>query len=316
MITLYPNIEPYATHQIKVGQEHILMVEECGNPDGIPIIFLHGGPGSYCKPYHRCFFNPSIYRIVLFDQRGAGRSSPTGSLQDNTTWDLLTDMETIRKQLLIKNWIIFGGSWGATLGLLYAQQYPDQVLGLILRGTFLARERDIHWFYAEGGVNRFFPKQWQAFTRFLPKEEHWDNPLAIYYEYLTSKNTTVAHTAALAWATWGGCVVSCGMYAPLTESSEKLLNETRIECHYVFNHFFLEEYQLLRNIDKVADIPAILIHGQRDLVCPLESSYLLEQNWPAAQLKVVPTGGHLAADSEMLSALVEATDEMAKWLNL
>jgi proline iminopeptidase len=273
------------------------------------------GRGPIVNLFNGVFFNPSVYRIVLFDQRGAGRSIPTGSLQENTTWDLLHDMEIIRKQLDINGWVVFGGSWGATLGLLYAQQYPDNVLGLILRGTFLARERDIHWVSAEGGVHRFFPKQWQAFTRFLPKEEHWNNPLAIYYELLTGKDTAAAHAAALAWAAWSGCVVSYGQFADPSESSEALLNRARIECHYMFNRCFLEENQLLREIEKVADTPAILVHGQRDLVCPLESSYLLEQNWPAAQLKVIAAGGHLAADPEMISALVEATDEMVKWLD-
>ena len=316
MITLYPDIEPYATHQIPVGQEHILAVEECGNPEGIPVVFLHGGPGSHCKPYHRSFFNASRYRIVLFDQRGVGHSTPTGSIQENTTWDLLADMETIRKQLDIKSWVIFGDSWGATLGLLYAQQFPVHVSGLILRSAFLARVRDIHWFYAEDGVNRFFPKQWQAFTQFLPQEGHWDNPLAIYYEYLTSKDINTAFAAALAWVTWGSYVVNYGILPSPIEPSEKLLHKARIECHYMYNHCFLEENQLLQSVDKVADIPAILVHGQRDLVCPPESSYLLEQNWAAARLKIIPTGGHLAKDLEMISALVEATNEMVKWLDL
>ncbi|HEW98094.1 MAG: prolyl aminopeptidase [Candidatus Parabeggiatoa sp. nov. 3] len=316
MISLYPDIEPDATHQIAVGQTHVLTVEECGNPDGIPVIVLHGGPGSHCKPKHRSFFNPSAYRIILFDQRGAGRSTPMGSVNDNTTWDLLADLETIREQFSINKWVIFGGSWGATLGLLYAQQYPENVLGLILRSTFLARKDDIHWGYGNKGVNRFFPKQWQAFTQILPKDGHWEHPLAIYYDHLTSQDSTKAHAAALAWAAWGGCVVSYGQFPEPTESSQTLLNEARIECHYMFNHCFIEENQLLRDIDKVADIPAILVHGQQDLVCPLESAYLLEQNWPAAQLKVIPTGGHLAHDPEMISALLEATDDMVKLLAL
>lgn len=314
MTTLYPNIEPYATYPIAVGDSHILTVEECGNPEGIPVMFLHGGPGSHCKPHHRSFFDPAIYRIILFDQRGCGRSTPKGNLQDNTTWDLLADLETIRKKLNIENWVIFGGSWGATLGLLYAQQYPERVLGLILRGIFLARERDIHWFYGEDGVNRFFPKQWHEFTQLLP-EGRWETPLAIYYNYLTSNDIKEAENAALAWEKWGSCVVTLGKTTqPLEQSAEiaEILNEARIECHYMFHHCFLEENQLLRDVDQVADIPTILVHGQCDLVCPLESSYLLEQQWPAAQLRIVPAAGHLACEPEMIATLVEATNEMAK----
>lgn len=311
MTNLYPNIEPYATYPLAVGEGHVLRVEECGNPEGIPVVFLHGGPGSHCKPYHRAFFDPTIYRIVLFDQRGSGLSTPTGNLQDNTTWDLLADLETIREKLNIENWVIFGGSWGATLGLLYAQQYPEHVLGLILRGIFLARERDIHWFYGEDGVKRFFSKEWREFTQLLP-EGHWETPLAIYYNYLTSNNLKEAESAALAWAKWGSCVVTLGQTTQPLEISAEMLNKARIECHYMFHHCFLEENQLLRDVEKVADIPAILVHGQCDLVCPLESSFLLEQQWPAAQLRIIPSAGHLACEPDMLAALVDATNEMAK----
>jgi len=314
MTTLYPNIEPYTTHQLTVGQEHVLMVEESGNPNGIPVIFLHGGPGGHCKTHHRCFFNPNHYRIVLFDQRGAGRSTPIGCLKNNTTWDLLNDMEIIRKQLTIEKWLIFGGSWGTTLGLLYAQQYPENVLGLILRGTFLARQRDINWFYTDGGVNCIFPQQWQAFTQWLPKIAEGKELIAMYYNYLTSQDKAVANKAALAWAAWHGCVVSYGQFPAPTETSDKLLHEARIECHYFFNDCFLEDNYLLQHIDSVTHIPAIFIHGQQDLVCPLESSYLLTQNLPKAQLRIVPTGGHLAHDPDMISTLVTATDEMAKQL--
>ena len=314
MATLYPEIEPYTTHQIAVGQEHILMVEECGNPKGIPVVFLHGGPGAHCKPYQRSFFDPNCYRIILFDQRGAGRSVPTGCLQHNTTWDLLADLETIRKQLSIENWLIFGGSWGATLGLLYAQQYPQQVLGLILRSTFLARQRDIDWCCLDGKVNQLFPEQWQAFIQLLPPTETEQSLLAIYYRHLTSQDVTVVQQAALAWAAWGGCVVSNGEFPTPTEPSDKLINEARIECHYMVNQCFLPENQLLHDLPKITHLPAILIHGQRDLVCPFESSYLLKQNWPHAQLKSIPNAGHLARDPGMIPALVEATDEMATYI--
>jgi proline iminopeptidase len=311
MPTLYPDIEPYTTHQLAVGQGHVLMVEECGNPKGIPVVFLHGGPGAHCKPYQRSFFDPKRYRIVLFDQRGAGRSTPTGSLQHNTTWDLLADMETIRKQLSIEKWLISGGSWGTTLGLLYAQQYPHRVLGLILRSTFLARKRDIDWCCTDGKVNQLFPAQWQTFVQLLPQAEAEENLLTIYYEQLTSQDTTIVERAVLAWATWGGCVVSSGEFSVPTEASKTLINEVRIECHYMVNQFFLAENQLLRDLPKITHLPAIIVHGQRDLICPLENSYLLAQNWPTAQLKIVPNAGHLAHDPGMISTLVEATDKMA-----
>lgn len=313
MNQLYPEIKPYAIQELAVGQGHVLMIEECGNPKGIPIVFLHGGPGSHCKPYHRSFFNPQLYRIILFDQRGAGRSTPTGSLQDNTTQHLLADLEVIRKQLEITHWVIFGSSWGTTLGLLYAQHYPEKVLGLVLRSTFLARERDILWCYRDGGVNRLFPKQWQAFTRFLPTG-HWETPLAIYHEYLTGQNQKKAQIAALAWSAWTGCVVSLGLFESPTEISENLLLEAKIECHYLFNHCFIQENQILNQLETITDVPAILIHGQRDLMSPLENSYILEQNWPAARIKIVPTAGHLSKEPDMLAAIVEATDEMATML--
>ncbi len=310
---LYPDLEPYATHTLPVGQGHFLYVEECGKPSGIPVVFLHGGPGAYCKPYHRSFFNPDIYRVVLFDQRGAGRSTPTGGLEHNTTWDLLADLEQLRKYLGIPTWVVYGGSWGATLGLLYAQQYPEHVSGLVLRSLFLATERDFQWTYRDGGVNRLFPKQWGNFTRLLPGDGHWDNPLAIYYDLLTGKNQSVASAAALTWSAWSACVVSYGELPALTEVTAELLNEARLECHYIFHHCFLKEHSLLEQVAKVADIPAILLHGQRDLMCPLEGPYWLEQNWPAAQLRVLPNCGHLN-EPEMMAAVVEALDDMAKLL--
>ncbi|MDM8565639.1 prolyl aminopeptidase [Candidatus Halobeggiatoa sp. HSG11] len=310
MKNLYPDIEPNITHQLEVGQGHTLMVEECGNAAGIPIVFLHGGPGSYCKSHHRCFFNPSIYRIILFDQRGAGRSTPSGNLQFNTTDHLLADMELIREKLNIDKWIIFGGSWGATLSLLYAQKHTDKVLGLILRSIFLARKSDVSWFYIEGGVNKYFPKQWQKFFELTSVNQ--EELLTTYYEALTGNDINIRNTAALTWAAWAGCVVSNGRFPEPTEVSEKLLNSVRIECHYLYHNHFIKENQLISNINKVANIPTVLIHGQKDLVCLPENSQLLKQHLPMAKLKLIPTGGHLSDDPAMISALVEATDEMGK----
>ncbi len=299
MKTLYPKIEPYITHNMAVDNQHILMVEESGNPNGIPVIYLHGGPGSNCKPHHRCFFDPNRYRIILFDQRGAGRSKPTDCIENNTTQKLLADMETIRQQLKIETWLIFGGSWGATLGLLYAQQYPDNVLGLILRGVFLARQRDLDWFYKDGGVNRLFPQQWNAFMQLVPTDE---DPIKFYYKALTNNDKA----ATLAWLAWSSCIVSYGQFPAPTKVSDG----AKIEAHYLINNFFMQQNQILNNLDKIKDKPVIIIHGQRDLVCPLENAYLLAQNLPNSQLKIIPTGGHLAADPEMIAALVEATDSI------
>ncbi len=312
MKTLYPEIEPYIVHRIAVDAEHTLKVEECGNPQGIPIVFLHGGPGSHCKAYHRCFFNPQIYRIILFDQRGAGASTPVGSLTNNTTQHLLADMEIIRAKLNLEKWIIFGGSWGATLGLLYAQAHPERILGLILRSIFLARQCDIHWFHELGAVSRIFPQQWENFVNHLPKEEQGDL-LTSYYARLTGENMEVAHNAALAWATWEGFVISEGKFPDPTESSEAILNSTKMECHYMLNNCFIEENQLLNNLNKVKHIPTVLIHGQMDLVCPFDNSYLLAKNWGnKAQLKVVLTGNHRSTEpAEMLSTIVTVIDEMS-----
>lgn len=313
---LYPTIEPYLTYHFSVENGHALYVEECGNPQGIPVIFLHGGPGSYCKPYHRSFFNPELYHIILFDQRGAGRSTPTGSLTHNTTPDLLRDIEKLRKHLNIEKWVIFGNSWGTTLGLLYAQQHPNHVLGMVLRGIFLARERDLHWFYSDGGVNRLFPGQWQTFMQFLPKG-HWDTPLAYYYNQLTNTDLATAQKVALIWANWTSCIVSYGQFPALIECNDEIFNEVRIECHYAFHHFFIQENQIIKNISTLDNIPSILIHGQRDLVCPLENAFALQEIWLNSELQILSNSGHLANnDDEMISAVVTATDKMVNRLEL
>ncbi len=311
---LYPTLQPYATHQLAVTNQLNLYVEECGNPVGLPVVFLHGGPGAHCKPYHRSLFSPETYRIILFDQRGSGRSTPTKHLQDNTTHHLINDLEQLRKHLGISNWVIFGSSWGATLGLLYAQTHPEHVVGLILRSIFLARNEDIEWVYRAGYLSRLFPKQWDNFTQFLPHEGHWDTPLASYHHYLTTGSPKEAEIAALAWLAWGGCLISFGQLDPPKECSPELLNEARLACHYIFHRCFIDENQLLRDLEKVADVPAILLHGQRDLLCPLQGAYLLEQQWPAAQLRILPHDNHIMNEPTMLSAVVEATCDMAEML--
>ncbi|ALG68131.1 prolyl aminopeptidase [Beggiatoa leptomitoformis] len=320
---LYPPLEPFAIHHVAVGEGHTLYVEECGNPQGIPVVFLHGGPGSYCKAQHRSFFNPQHYHIILFDQRGAGRSTPTGNVRANTTQHLLADMEVLRQYFRIEQWLIFGGSWGATLGLLYAIEQPKRVLGLILRGTFLARLRDLYWFYHHDGVARLFPEAWNIFAHcdFLPKipDSSLISKVNMYdllacYNYFMQDNSPKAHQAALAWSNWAGTVISMGQFPALTESSPEILQSARIECYYMNNLCFIEDEHILNNLNALTTIPAILIHGQQDLVCPLESAYQLHQVLPNSQLTVLPQSGHLSSTPAMLSALVQATDEFSQRL--
>jgi len=311
--SLYPDIEQVTTYDIEVGDGHCLYVEECGNPKGIPVVFLHGGPGSCCKPYHRSFFDPTRYRIILFDQRGSGRSQSHHPLKNNTSAALIADMEIIREKLSIDKWVVFGGSWGATLGLLYAQAHHDKVLGLIVRGTFLARKADTQWFYSDQGVARIYPQQWQEFTASVPEEARNDIS-RYYYTCLTKGSAEQAKSATFAWANWGGCVVSNAEFPalPMEEISADMSHEASIELHYVVNHSFIEDNEILNNVDKLAGIKGIIIHGQRDYLCPLESSYQLHQQWANSELVVLPESGHLAnGDEAMIGALVNATDEMA-----
>ncbi len=312
-MALYPEIEPYNTHYLPTGEGHVLHVEECGNPNGIPVVFLHGGPGGYCKPYQRSLFNPDLYRIILFDQRGAGQSIPKGSLQANTAQELVKDIELLRQKLNIEQWVIFGGSWGSALGLLYAQGFPDRILSMILRGIFLARQKDIQWLYSEFGVGRLFPAQWQLLMSLIPVESHKE-PLPLYYELLMSQDDDIAQMAALNWANWVGCVVSHNTFPAPVECTEEMLREVRIECHYAVNQFFVQKNQIIQNMDKLQDIPSIIIHGQQDLMCPLEGACTLNQAWEHSELKILPNGGHLTNEPETLAAIVQATDEMSEML--
>lgn len=310
---MYPEIEPYKTHYLPTGEGHVLYVEECGNPNGIPVVFLHGGPGGHCKPYQRSLFNPELYRIILFDQRGAGRSIPKGSLQTNTTQELIKDIEKLRRKLNIEQWLIFGGSWGSALGLLYAQYFPDRVLAMILRGIFLARQKDVRWLYSEEGVGRLFPAQWQLLMSLIPIESR-ENPLPLYYDLLTHQDDDIAQMAALNLVGWSGCIVSHNTFPTPVECTEEMLSEVRIECHYAANQFFIEDNQVIQRMNKLQNISSIIIHGQQDLLCPLEGAYTLHQAWENSELRILPTGGHLTNEPETLDAIVQATDEMSEML--
>ena len=309
---LYPDIEPYAVHVIERGR-HDIYVEECGNPQGLPVLFLHGGPGSGCKPYHRCFFDPDLYRIILVDQRACGRSLPQGLLLDNTTEHLLNDLEHIRRRFDMEQWMLFGGSWGATLALLYAQAHPARVSALVLRGTFLARRRDLDWYAGEGGVRQIYPDTWEHLLGGVPSESRHD-PVMGLYAAVTGRDELAQRRAARAWEHWGGQVVLADEYVH-TEQSEHVdghaVMQAGIELHYAVNRYFIEENQILQQCERIRHIPAVIIHGRRDLVCPLESAWTLHQHLPESELRILPHAGHIASTDDMIDALVSVSDEMA-----
>jgi len=310
MRALHPPIEPYATHLL-IRDGHRVYYEECGNPQGIPVLFLHGGPGSGCRPDHRRFFDPQQCRAVLVDQRGAGRSSPPGELNGNSTPALLDDLERIRVSLGIPQWLLFGGSWGSALGLLYAQQHPERVSGLILRGTFLARDMDLQWFIRDGAP-RIYPEQWLQLTESIPEEER-SRLLDAIDQRLNGADELGQRRMAREWTLWTSRVALGDGFNPEALSDHvpaQVLNQARIELHYARHRYFIEEGQTLAHCDRLRNVPVVLIHGRRDLVCPLEAAFTLHRSLPHSELRVLPNAGHIAAGEEMLDALVTATDEM------
>lgn len=307
----YPAIEPYRTQRLAVDPPHVLYVEESGNPDGIPVLFLHGGPGAGCEPYHRRFFDPAAYRIVLFDQRGAGRSTPHAALEHNTTWDLVTDIERIRDMLGVDRWLVFGGSWGSTLALAYAETHPERVQGLVLRGIFLCRPWEIRWFYQEG-ANRVFPDYWEEYIAPIPDAERGDL-LHAHYRRLTGTDATARMASARAWSVWEGRAATLrpnqavvGFFA----SPHTALSLARIEAHYFAHDTFLKPDQLLVDARRLDDIPGIIVHGRYDIVCPFANAWDLHRAWPSATLEIVADAGHSAAEPGIAAALIRATDTM------
>jgi proline iminopeptidase len=312
MRTLYPEIEPYAVHSLPVDAPHMLHVEECGNPAGLPVVFVHGGPGAGCEPWHRRFFDPNRYRIVLFDQRGCGRSTPHASLDGNTTQALVADMERIRVHLGIEQWVVFGGSWGSTLGLVYAQAHPERVKALVLRGIFLCRPQEIRWFYQEG-ASRLFPDQWQHFLAPIPPEERGDL-VSAYYRRLTGSDEVARMAAAKAWSIWEGTTATLRPNPGVIDHFGHpftALSLARIECHYFMHDSFLRPNQILEETGRLADIPGVIVHGRYDVVCPVENAWELHQAWPGAELHIIPDAGHSAAEPGNTDALVRATDGFA-----
>ena len=313
MQSLYPEIKPYARHALAVQEPHVLYVDESGSADGLPVLFVHGGPGAGCDALSRRFFDPALYRIVTFDQRGCGRSTPHACLEHNDTWALVEDMEHIRQQLGIERWVLFGGSWGSTLSLAYAQRHPERVQALILRGIFLCRPEDFRWFYQEG-ASRLFPDYWQDYLAVIPPAERGDLMQA-YYKRLTGSDEITQMQAAKAWSCWEGRTASLRPNPQLVERfHERALSIARIECHYFVNQAFLEPDQLLRDMPRIAHLPGIIVHGRYDAVCPLDNAWALHQAWPGSELQIIRDAGHAASEPGIADALVRAADSLARRL--
>jgi proline iminopeptidase len=310
---LYPPIEPRVTGRLPVSEGHELYWEESGNPLGKPVVFLHGGPGGGTDAKMRCFFNPKVYRIVLFDQRGCGRSTPHASLEENTTWDLVDDLERLREHLGIERWQVFGGSWGSTLGLAYAETYPERVTELVLRGIFTLRRSELEWFYQEGS-SWIFPDAFEDYLRVIPDDERSDM-IAAYHRRLTSPDPDVQIEAARAWSAWEGKTLSLLPDADRVRRFSEdhyALAFARIECHYFVNRgFFASDDQLIADAHRLADIPGIIVHGRYDVVTPVKIAFDLARNWPRAKLRVVPDSGHAMTEPGIVHELVAATKAFA-----
>ncbi len=309
---LYASKEPFNSGMLRVSDVHEIYFEESGNPNGKPVVFVHGGPGGGTDPSQRGFFNPDIYRIVLFDQRGCGKSLPYASLVDNTTWDLVEDMEKLRKHLGIAKWQVFGGSWGSTLALAYAQTHPEFVTELVLRGIFLVRKQEIDWFY-QRGASALFPDAWEHYLKAIPESERGDLVTA-YHKRLTGDDHETCVAAAKAWSIWEGSTSKLHNDPQFVEhyaDGNFALAFARIECHYFVNKGFLEEGQLLTNVDKIRHIPTVIVQGRYDVVCPIESAWALHRAFPEAELVIVSDAGHSAKEPGNQSALLDATDKFA-----
>jgi proline iminopeptidase len=310
MRDFYPEIKPYDQGMLPVSPVHTLYYEQSGNPEGVPVVFLHGGPGGGTTPDYRRFFDPAAYRIVLFDQRGSGQSTPHANLEENTTWHLVADIERIREHLGIDSWVVFGGSWGSTLALAYAQTQPDRTRALVLRGIFLCRPKEIRWFYQEG-ASAIYPDAWEHYVKVIPEAER-DDLLGAFHRRLTSDDEAVRLEAARAWSIWEGSTSKLypdedfiAHYA----DPQFALAFARIECHYFMNNaFFDTDNYLIENVGKIRHIPSVIVQGRYDVVCPLMSAWELHRAWPEADLKIVPDAGHSALEPGTRSALIEATD--------
>ncbi len=311
MRTRYPPIEPNQIGYLQVSPIHSIYWEESGNSNGRPILFLHGGPGAGTDAAHRCFFDPSAYRIILFDQRGCGKSKPHAELKENTTWDLVADIEKLRKHLHISSWVVFGGSWGSTLALAYAETYPLQVKGLILRGIFLCRQKELQWFY-HSGASFLFPDEWDKFIHLIPDSERGDL-IQAYYRRLTSSDSKIRSAAAHTWSGYEAATLGLKFDAKVFQAcmeDDRAEAIARIECHYFINRCFLKtDNWLLDHLASIRKIPVILVQGRYDVICPLETAWRLHQAWPESRLEIIADAGHSASEPGITDALVCATDE-------
>ena len=315
MLVLFPEIKPFKRHQVRVSDSHELYVDESGNSDGLPVLFVHGGPGGACDASSRRFFDPQKFHIITFDQRGCGRSIPHGSLEENTTDHLISDIEVIREYLGVSKWIMFGGSWGSTLSLLYAQNFPSRVSALILRGIFLCRKCDLDWVYKDG-TNHVFPDYWEEFVKAVPESERSDL-INAYYDRLTGEDELARMAAAKSWSAWEG---NCSKLRPSAEALAKFtkphfaLALSRIETHYFVNKGFIEENQILKNMSAISDIPGRIVHGRYDILCPLNNANTLHHHWQNSELHIVRDAGHSASEPGTVDALMRATQDIAKEL--
>ena len=316
MQQLYPELKPYREFFLPVTHGHSLYVELCGNPQGMPVVVIHGGPGGGCGPSSRRFFDPNDYHIILLDQRGAGRSLPHASLEANTTQHLIEDFELLRCELGISKWLLFGGSWGATLALAYAQAHPNRALGLILRGVFLGRQKDVDWIYEAGGASRMFADYWQVFQKPLVNTdaEATGEMVNTYYKLLCGTDELKRFAAAKAWAAWEGSIATLNPRPHLGNDFSDghfALALARIECHYFVNQCFFEPNQLLKNMHKISHLPGIIVHGRYDMICPAEQAFEVHALWQACQLHIVRDAGHAQQEPGIVDNLIKATREFA-----
>lgn len=309
---LYPPVEPFDQRMLSVGQGHQVYVEQCGNPDGIPVVVLHGGPGGGCSPSMRRYFDPSVYRIVLFDQRGCGRSRPHASVEDNTTWHLVADIELIRTTLSIDKWMVFGGSWGATLALIYAQAHPEAVRHLILRGVFLMTQAELDWFYG-GGAGRFWPELWARFVNLIPEDER-DDLIAAYHRRLFSGDLGVEQDYGRAWAAWENALASVQSDGVSHGGPSAYARAfSRLENHYFTNNGFLEfDGQILDHMGRIAHIPGVIVQGRYDMICPPAGAYALAERWPNADLRMIRDAGHALSEPGISDELVRTMDRIGQ----
>ena len=309
---LYPPIDPFDQRMLDVGQGHQIYVEQCGNSNGIPVVVLHGGPGGGCSPAMRRYFDPQVYRVILFDQRGCGRSRPHASVSHNSTWHLVDDIEKIRKTLEIDSWLIFGGSWGATLALIYAQAHPDRARHLVLRGVFLMTNAELNWFYG-GGAGKFWPEPWARFVSPIPEDER-DDLVAAYNRRLFSGDLGQETRYGRAWSAWENALASIHSNGTSGESPGDYTRAfARLENHYFINRGFLEfDGQILAHMDRIGHVPGIIVQGRYDMICPPQAAWELAENWPAADLKMIRNAGHALSEPGVSAELVRTMDDIAE----